>query len=321
MSKLLGSGSYGSVFIPPPFLCQTSGNLVASKKYIGKIGIQDTKINVKAFQDLQKKRRSMDPQAKYSVPFIGHCKRTTQNRKQWNEMLKANNLTKSHNIEFIYEYGGKSWNNVKFKPTKQCVRLLFLSFRDIVYGLKAMNELEIAHMDIKTANIVYDIDTNTSKLIDYDFLIDKKDMIESFQDDHDWYETVYFVWPPEVNYILNKRNELEKIQEYEIRKTFNGVFTKTKNVLITDYIVGGIIEYRDYGSYRDKVFLFEKMDTYSLGLVFAELFGQIDANIWGLTKEMIQADPLDRIDTDTLITQYEALYQKFRKEFFSTRKA
>lgn len=320
MSKLLGSGSYGSVFMPPPFLCQTSGNLVASKKYIGKIGIQDTKINVKAFQDLQKKRRSMDPQAKYSVPLIGHCKRMTQNRKLWNEMLIANNLSKSNNIQFIYQYGGKSWDNIKFKLSKKCVRLLFLSFRDIVYGLKAMNELEIAHMDIKSANIVYDIDTNTSKLIDYDFLIDKKDMIKSFQDDHDWDGTAYFVWPPEVNYIFNKRKQLEKMQEYEIRKTFNGVFTRTRNFFPTDYIVADIIDYRDQGSYMDKVFLFEKMDTYSLGIVFGQLFGQIDPDIWGLTKEMIQADPLDRIDTDTLITQYDALYERFRQEFFATNR-
>jgi serine/threonine protein kinase len=319
MSKLLGTGSYGSVFMPPLFLCQTSGNLVESKNYIGKMAIQDKKINVKEIKDLQKKRKAMDPQAKYSVPFIGHCKKTTQNQKQWNKMLKANGLTKYDNIEFIYEYGGKSWNNVKFKPTKQCVQLLFLSFRDIVYGLKAMNELEIAHMDIKSANIVYDIDTNTSKLIDYDFLIDKKDMIKTFQDDQDWYDTVYFVWPPEVNYIFNKRNALETMKKHTIKQTFNGVFTNTKNIFITDYIATDIMEYRNYGSYRDKVFDFKKMDTYSLGLVFAELFAQIDPNIWDLTIEMIQADPVDRIDTDTLIIEYETLYQKFIKEFMEKK--
>jgi len=320
MSKLLGSGSYGSVYMPPPYLCPTSGNLDSSKRYIGKMSMQDKNINVKIVQDLQKTRKLIDPFAKYSVPYIGYCKKTPENRKQWDTMAKANKLSKYDNIEFIFEYGGKSWNNIKFNPTKQCVRLLFLSFRDIVYGLKAMNELEIAHMDIKTPNIVYDVDTNTSKLIDYDFLIDKKSMIESFQKKHDWNDTVYFVWPPEVNYIFNKRATLEKIQEYEIRKTFNGVFNKTKNVLITDYIVTDIINYRDYGSYRDKVFHFERMDTYALGLVFAELFAQIDPDIWELTKTMIRADPEYRINTDTLILRYEGLYQKYIKEFLATRK-
>lgn len=318
MSKFIGSGSYGSVYIPPPFLCQTSGYLDASKKYIGKISTQDHKINIKEIQNLQTKRRSMDPQAKYSIPFVGHCKKTLQNLKQWNAMLKANNLSRYDNIQFIYEYGGKSWNNIKFKPTKQCVRLLFLSFRDIVYGLKSMNDLDIAHMDIKTPNIVYDIDTNTSKLIDYDFLIDKKTMIKNFMDKHQWNDTVYFVWPPEVNYICNTRNKLGKMKEREIKDTFIDVFTKAKNYMILDYMTANIIDYRESDSYYDKVLYFERMDTYSLGIVFAELFGDIDDDIWNLTKTMIRADPLHRIDTDTLITQYDALYQKFIKEFLET---
>jgi serine/threonine protein kinase len=310
MSKFLGSGTYGYVYKPPPFLCETSGNLIPSKKYIGKMAIQSNDLNLKIVQGLQQKRKKMDPQGKYSVPYVGYCKKTAHNRKQWDSILQTNKITFKPNIEFIYEYGGKSWNNIKFKPTRECVRLLFLSFRNIVYGLRAMKDLELAHMDIKTANIVYDIDTNTSKLIDYDFLTDKKSMFTSFQKNHDW-DVVYFVWPPDVNYILNEPNSLEKLPEYEIRETF---ILDIKNQKILDYIVADILDYRDY-FYPDKVVSFEKIDIYSLGLVFAILFGQVDKDIWNLTKRMIRADPVYRIDTETLLTEYEKLYNKFKTEF------
>jgi len=310
MSKFLGSGTYGYVYKPPPFLCETSGNLIPSKKYIGKMGIQSNDLNVKIVQGLQQKRKKMDPQGKYSVPYVGYCKKTAHNRKQWDSILQTNKITFKPNIEFIYEYGGKSWNNIRFTPTKQCVRLLFLSFRTIVYGLRVMNELELAHMDIKTANIVYDIDTNTSKLIDYDFLTDKKGMFTSFQKNHDWDE-VYCVWPPEVNYIFNVRNVLTNLSKEEIKEQFYGYL---KDESIRNLIVADILDYRDY-SYQDKVISFEKIDIYSLGLVFAILFGQVDKDIWNLTKRMIRADPVYRIDTETLLTEYEKLYNKFKTEF------
>lgn len=312
MSKFLGSGSFGDVYMPPLFLCKSSGQLNPSKKYIGKMSVQNNDLNVKIIQDLQQKRKSVDPQSNYSVPYIGYCKKTAQNRKKWESILQTNKITFKPNIEFIYEYGGKSWDNIKFKRTKQCVRLLFLSFRNIVYGLRAMKDLELAHMDIKTANIVYDIDTNTSKLIDYDFLIDKKSMVEKFKKKHYWKDTVYFAWPPEVNYIFNVRNVLTNLSEEEIKEQF---YANLKDEPIRNLIVNDILYYAESLSYVDKVFSFEKIDIYSLGLVFAILFGKVDKDIWELTTEMIRADPVYRIDTETLLTQYEKLYNKFKTEF------
>jgi hypothetical protein len=135
-------------------------------------------------------------------------------------------------------------------------------------------------------------------------------MFTSFQKNHDWDE-VYCVWPPEVNYIFNVRNVLTNLSKEEIKEQFYGYL---KDESIRNLIVADILDYRDY-SYQDKVISFEKIDIYSLGLVFAILFGQVDKDIWNLTKRMIRADPVYRIDTETLLTEYEKLYNKFKTEF------
>lgn len=299
MSVFLGQGTYGQVWTPPPILCQNIKDLDKTKKYVGKLSFQDKDTNLKTALDLQQKRKRMDPTARYTIPFIGHCKKKTHAQKEWQPFPERN-------IQFVYEYGGKSWDKWIFKKKKLCFQLLFLSFRDIVHGLEVMNKAGIAHMDIKLPNIVYDLDTNTSKLIDYDLMILQSEIYDFYYRKHKHYYIIYHAWPPEINFIYNVREQLSTIPNYEITNTYNHLPR-----YLQLYILNEIRRYSLSNSYREKFVDHQKIDIYGLGMAFAELFGNVDPDIWNLTQQMIRADPRQRINTLNLIQKYEILYKKF----------
>jgi len=300
MSVFLGQGTYGQVWTPPPILCQNIKDLDKTKKYVGKLSFQNKTTNLKTALDLQQKRKRMDPAVKYTIPFIGHCKKKTHAQKEWKPYP-------NRNIQFVYEYGGKSWDKWVFKKKNaECFQLLFLSFRNIVHGLELMNKAGIAHMDIKLPNIVYDLDTNTSKLIDYDLMISQREIYDLYYRQHEHDDIIYYAWPPEINFIYNVREPLSNLSNDEILENY----IHLPGYLQT-HILNDIRKYSLSNSYREKFVDHEKLDIYGLGMAFAELFGNVDPDIWNLTQQMIRADPRQRIDTLDLIQKYEILYKKF----------
>lgn len=165
MSKLIASGSYGTVYTPP-YDCKTNSTEIYTNETIIKtnVGKIFNKIN-----DLKKEKFIMKIVNKHFMSFA--------------LPLKAFCTTQNNMNQLIYPNGGidlqmltKKISKYTIKTKKKWFIKIFKSLELIVNGFKTMNNVNIIHNDIKPANILYSKDSKLCRLIDWG-LLNTKDQI------------------------------------------------------------------------------------------------------------------------------------------------
>jgi len=170
--------------------------------------------------------------------------------------------------QIIYENGGEDLSkhinkNVSFKK-------IFLNLENVINGLEILHKKNYIHQDIRPPNILLNLKNNESKIIDFGFLIKKKDYYNNFNKFIG--ASVNHQYPPEAN----KGNYIDFF-EY-----FKNLILKHQNFFISDkkrknqfkiilyYLYEEIRLYKKY-KYPKKINL-SKFDVYMLGLSLFDLF-------------------------------------------------
>ena len=213
---VLGKGSYGCV-VKPPLACNPDAPsdindaALVDKPMVAKLyhrvkeqfGVVSAAVGSHAAaREYEKAKLIMvkDPTHKFSVGVRGWCTPSfaaDEKSAYTHACAVPEALTISEQV--LYENGGVSMFGVMTNKLLHVVTVL-QSFTNLLEGLVVMNQPPgLVHMDIKEHNIAMDLNTATSRLIDYGYLRpyakvvapDKLHMLSRSQD----------VWPPEWDYL------------------------------------------------------------------------------------------------------------------------
>lgn len=153
------------------------------------------------------KIRKIDPYQHY---FIYPLEKPCKPAKQTTEEAKENPLKSCESVEpdtaglLQFHYGGPSWNSFSIVPDR--LSSFMRSWLQLFNAIEYLHENRLAHMDIKTPNIVctYDPESKTfhNRIIDFGLSID----FDTFPSNDPKYtslfgETDYFCWPFEVHFL------------------------------------------------------------------------------------------------------------------------
>jgi len=183
MSKYIAKGSYGCI-IKPNINCDGSfGNTnEVSKFFFDKKDYFDEK-------KLQEKIDKIDKKKIFTIKKKSNCKiQLTPEIKKKISKLNLCEFDTDEIYQITYEYGGIDIHNL-FKldiHNKIDFFEFFQKFSNVFDGLCKINESGFIHFDIRTDNILYDINKKKFVIIDFGMLKEKKnifrfDKIHSFK--------------------------------------------------------------------------------------------------------------------------------------------
>jgi len=259
----IGKGGYGTVYRPYPVPCSKTKDLIPDQNYIGKI-TNKHKLPLKSIQEIQKTRAKIDPRKQFTLPFEGYCQKDASNNKlpYWET---------NYNIEYIYPYGGRTLSNVKPKTVVQ-KWILFCNLFKLFEKIAHMNK-SLYHLDLKGENVLVK-DSGELLLIDFDLSLSVDDFVARFKNG-EYRNVVYWAWPPEVNYYLNKKDAVVDPTRVvnDLRYLINGCGFTPQQVL-DNY--NSFVKSNDYNDMvNKKKGDFSKVDIYSAGILMRQmgLFG------------------------------------------------
>lgn len=293
MIEKLGSGTYGTVYRPYPIKCSNTRSLTPPRNFIGKISDKNRGAPLSKYKELQNIRKNIDPDQKFTIPLKAVCEKDTKNAA--NPYWK-----KDGNIEYIFPYGGISYDRLPYtniRKDPKCVQYIFLSFHPIILGLMEMRKKNVMHMDIKPANLVYNLETNETRLIDYDLMTDVIRFEKEYTINKVFSGTFYIYWPPEVNLNKNINDAPPPSASLYAKMTPLGI-----------QLIPYLEKYYITDTYKKDEFIPSRFDVYSLGIVWAELFWDTIPQIWSLIKRMIHYDPVRRISVNQLYQEYFQIF-------------
>jgi serine/threonine protein kinase len=224
--------------------------------------------------------------------------------------------------------------------------LHFLSlFESLIIGLSMLNEKEWVHNDIKLENILFHPNHNSFKIIDLEeslntidnyIQLEKENKINIGCDKQDLY--YYYIWPID-RWFKYHSNEMmldyHLIPEFYIKsldfshydillilfsikyrqKIYSTTPFTSENILYIEYSHSSTRSYTQYKEY------FQKLDIYSLGIVFSELFcvfqytnQKLHQHIFHLRNKMIEPNYKKRFS----IQQIHSYYKSNISPFLST---
>jgi serine/threonine protein kinase len=298
----IGQGGYGKIYRPYPIQCDHTKNLISRQDYIGKITNTED-ISSSKMEDIQKNRKKIDQHNEFTIPYLGSCPKTPQNRKnpvwQWNKF----------NIQYLYQYGGTSLQNID-----NSLNLLEMIYKLCIH-ISKMNKLGYYHLDIKDENILYSPKHKKLFLIDFDLSLHYSDIYKIFYTDYEFENVIYYIWPPEVNFGLNfHKKRLKPLTHIPGDLMFlidSDIFTR-KDLLahINKYILS-----KSYQNLllEPKKYDFSKIDIYSIGILLKIMIKNPNKSLENLILKTIESIPENRIDWDAFLNEFKKIIinQKF----------
>lgn len=265
----IGKGGYGTVYRPPPIVCAKSNvNKTQAGKYVGKF----TSTSLGEVKALQLKRIRIDSKNTFTVPLVGICKKTLKNKDH--PFWQGN----KYSLQLIYPYAGKELTSLVL-PNDVDKWKFFCGFYSLAEFISRMNLMGYYHLDIKEANILFI--NSVFRLIDFDLCLTRDEIHRVYMDDKKFFNVIYTYWPPEVNFVMNKKEVVHNMSAVPkcLQRLVNGYFTKTE---ILDRL-NGFFSSDDYVRLQKdpSKIDYQKIDLYAVGLVMRKrLYGfnkQIDA--------------------------------------------
>lgn len=355
--ELLGKGSYGCVF-KPGLKCKgdksKKGEKTLSKIYFRDKGLEEATSEYY----LNSKIKEIKNYDKWASIYTRKCSPTS-----YDEMLTEDpevddckNLYNNPNIVMLQgEYGGEDldaymvdnvYNNYNNSSFIDKYHTYLCMFKNVLKGLSDMNKHNMCHMDIKYGNLV--INKGIIKLIDFGLSNNSANNVgeinkRAYSELHH-ISRFYPPYPPEYIYsctyydyekILNKELEMLKYGEY---RSYHDLLKNIQEELIQDvpdfgkYIKNLIIDNLENPlSNEEKKDLYDKVDIYSIGMLFIYLFKHINEKydiidedvirifnnpkirpFIDLSMKMMALNYKDRISADEAYKEYCEILRRFK---------
>ena len=233
------------------------------------------------------------------------------------------------------KYGGitlKEYFNKNPTNTEKKFLDLMNKLKNILFGLKILNENNISHNDIKSDNIV--VKNNTFKIIDFGI----SSLINNYKsfDNRSYKEfntdRFYLTYPPEFIYSNLNDNDIEyELKNYKFRKNFSKLSDLYKmlfNIDLDNYLYEFLISYKPFDINELKQ-LHSKLDVYSFGIMIINLFYKNNLltndslmirEFFYLFTNMCNPDYLNRLDINKSYELFTSLLKKYKKKKKSTKK-
>lgn len=285
--KMIGEGTYGCA-IRPPLKLTDSTKHKEYKNYISKVfNDEETALE----ENVENKRiKAYDPSYKWHLKAspVYEVHNNVENRKEVNTCKKIK-MIPSSTFAIQYEDGGMdlseffSKNASKFRGkngTKITTKLL-KSMKNLLQGVSDMAKNKMAHLDIKTLNIVYNDKTDRFNFIDfglackYDKFLSERDFL---------IDAGYYVYPIDLLYYTRELSiwTTESIVD-RTKRVFNNSYLKYYNEIyskngiqaksLTNKIVKKNIDYlKSYDNLVRTHTILKTVDSYSMGLIMCELY-------------------------------------------------
>lgn len=331
----IASGTYGCIF-GPSLECKEDVVKPQKTRFVSKVFSDDD--NFKKERNIQMKIESIDPLHSFTIPYYGDC--TVSKFKKSNSADKCEHIdtnTKYTYKQLLYQYGGKDF--VKYMIVKKgsiaSFKKLLIQFYPVITGLKVINEKGYVHLDIKPDNILYY--KNQVYLIDFGLMSKKHEIFDMKHVlDHD-----YPFYPPEFKMYIHGKTSFNKfisrfLENFSYHYKVGSKTEDVYNILLNTIGYTKEDQEKDfislvrlyYQSSKNITNFTDKIDVYSLGIVFALLYSwskfnkvsnkakknaMINTLIKDMIKGMIRFDPEKRLSIKELCEKYDSLMKLLLK--------
>tara|TARA_Y100001970_G_scaffold208425_1_gene253991 strand:- start:1297 stop:2319 length:1023 start_codon:yes stop_codon:yes gene_type:complete len=197
---LLGYGGFGCVFYPK-FNCRTK-KFNKKSKTVSKIQKKRWKSTHEIYiSDLVKKIKNYEY---YFVPILSSCN-VSLNKIKDDEIYDCPVLKDNkqfYSMELKYINGMDYIDLIKSDDIKKFdVNLLMNDFIYLYNSIKILIKHSIVHFDIKSENVMYNIDTGKPMIIDFGLSISQKQIKKNLKDYFYVYDPTYYLWSPDIHLI------------------------------------------------------------------------------------------------------------------------
>lgn len=231
----LSEGGFGCVFYPE---INCKGKDTNNKQYISKIVEKDyySENEIKIGTIIQKKLQNLieNPLKNHFAPVISSCdvdiKKFDIEDKDECGIFKGKTASQFALLKIRY-IDNKTLDTFITKNTNSALimQIFISSYSHLLKSITFLQKINICHFDIKSENIVFDIERSLPIIIDFGISIDfnKFDM-QKINKYFYRYIPAYFIWPIEVhllNYVLHKNNNItdKDIKEIAHQCTNNNI--------------------------------------------------------------------------------------------------
>lgn len=224
-------------------------------------------------KELDRLLSKIDPEGEFTIGKIKKCKIGELDEEEEHESefdkCKMNSLKNysypyDNLVQIIFPNGGMNTFELKLKISKNeifvKIKKMLIGFKTVLNGLKKMKDNKFIHSDIKSTNILYNIEKNKYYIIDFGMAIGFNEVLNSSKSDIYYNNYIskkkYEYWPIDIAYIVAFYKNLNYISY---------LLKEMKNILKLDE------------SFNDIPLLARhsiiKFDIYSLGITLQEIFG------------------------------------------------
>ena len=215
MSTLLSQGGFGCVFYPGLDCDKSNGEL--NKKTVTKI--QKDNFFSKKESHIGKKILRIPNYIEHFVPISETCQiqiRKIEDKKFKKDIKKCEIISEQSKLPYVsmsMKYiNGKGLLDL-FDDLDQDNRIiiskLMSSYYHLLTGIEILQQNGIIHNDLKSDNVLFDLDSQLPKIIDFGISIEKEKLTDENLKDYFYaFGPEYFVWPIEVHIICYLLHEM-----------------------------------------------------------------------------------------------------------------
>ena len=332
MSKIIGKGTYGCVYKPPP-KCKNPEDCPPTKekcvKGVAKLTFEkEAKEEVEHVSMIDKIDLNQiyhigdpvvcDPEESFDTRgcnVIEEEEEEEEEEEGSEEEGKKKQPTLKDLKFLIYDDGGAIFNDVLFSDNLDAVKFI-KGFENIFFAIKEMSKHGFVHADIKAPNIMVDAKYNF-KLIDFGLSWNTIPIVQSD----------YEIWPFEYpllgsqEYGNNEDEKIEKVEGYRI-KVLRDDFNSTLGKVVSDKFWNKFKHTSGRETFKS---IKSKVDLYSLGIMIKKyiLIKQINYDIKNffkslsmkeLVEQMIDENFYERLTPQQAYDRYLEISKEYLKQ-------
>jgi serine/threonine protein kinase len=318
MSKLLSQGGFGCVFYPG-ITC--SGKSRKNDKIVTKIQVRDFNSDNESL--IGEIIQTLPNYKLYFLPVVDSCKidvRTVKSK----DLMKCDVINNSVKETFVgmdlpYLDGENIVNALTDKRAGFIIRVISESYIYLLNAVELLKKVNVLHMDIKSANIIYKKNSSSPRIIDFGISIPCDNLTNDNMKKYFYgFSPEYFVWALEIhviNYLLHEtENSLTKKDIDIISESFvssNAALDLFSVDFVNKYLFKTKSYLKKYVNMPKETAIQKLLETrwswdlYSLSIMYLRiifaLFSSKKENIFikniiGVLKTNINPDFNDRID-------------------------